>query len=488
MQSAQVIAAPPEKSIRKVAVTALAGTSIEFYDFFIYGTAAALIFPKVFFPEGMPRLIALLASFSTFAIGFFARPLGAVIFGHFGDKAGRKTTLVVALLLMGVGTTLIGCLPTYHSVGPLAPLMLIALRFVQGLALGGQWGGAVLIVIESAPRDQRGWYGSFAQVGAPIGTILANLAFLIVTASMSSEALLSWGWRLPFLFSVVLIGLAIFIQLRLEDTPAFRQLQELQQRRLQLRAERMAREKRISVEEANAEIAAERRPSPVLEALRTYPKQIALAAGAFVGMQVSYYIMVAFSIAYATNPAGLNIPTSSMLIAVLLGATAMVPGVFASALISDRYGRRGILMISAVLLGLWAFAIFPLIDTGSLLWISVALCVGQFLNGMLFGPLAALFSEIFTTKVRYSGASLGYQIGTLLGGALAPVVATALLAHYGSPLSIAVYIACACTISLVSVWLLSETYQADMTDAATGRDHDDAQPAGDVPALARSFE
>jgi MFS family permease len=385
-----------------------------------------------------------------------------MIFGHYGDRSGRKQTLVVAMLLMGLATSLIGCLPSYQSVGALAPILLIALRFAQGFALGGQWGGGALLVVESAPQHSRGWYGGFAQAGAPLGTILANLAFLVVTSNMSSVALLSWGWRLPFLLSVVLIGLGIFIQLRLDDTPAFRELQELQARRAAARAARLASQRQITLEQAREELAAQRRPSPVLEALRTYPREIALAAGTFVGMQVSYYIMVAFTIAYATNPDGLNMPKSTVLVAVLLGAASMLPGVFLSAYISDRRGRRGILMLSALLLALWAFALFPLINTGSLAWMSVALCVGQLLNGMLFGPLAAMFSEIFTTKVRYSGASLGYQIGTLLGGALAPLAATALLAQYGTPLAISVYIAIACSISFLSVWLLGETYQTEM--------------------------
>ena len=206
---------PQSNSIRKVALTSLAGTSIEWYDFFLYGTAAAIIFPKAFFPADMPPMIALIASFSTFAVGFLARPLGGIVFGHFGDRVGRKQTLVIALMIMGASTTLIGLLPTYQTIGYLAPLVLVLLRFIQGLAIGGQWGGAMLLVTESAPADKRGWYGAYAQAGAPIGVILANLAFLGVSGSMSEAAFMDWGWRLPFLASILLIGVSLYVQLNL---------------------------------------------------------------------------------------------------------------------------------------------------------------------------------------------------------------------------------------------------------------------------------
>jgi MFS family permease len=450
------------RSVRRVALTALAATSIEWYDFFLYGTAAALIFPTVFFPAEMPPLVGQLASFSTFAVGFIARPIGGVVFGHFGDRLGRKRALVTALLMMGVATTLIGCLPSYAAAGALAPLLLIVLRFVQGLAIGGQWAGAVLLVTESAPVEQRGFYGSLAQTGAPIGTILANLAFLIASGSVTDEAFLAWGWRLPFLVSVVLIGLGLYVQLRLEDTAAFRELRALKQRRDADAAVERAAQSGIGFEAARAQLDAERQPSPVLEALRAYPRQIALAAGAFVAAQVTFYILVAFVIAYGSGASGLGIPRSTMLTGVLIGAMVMIPGVIVSAMISDRYGRRGVIMLSAVALAAWGFVLFPLIETRSLVWISVAIGVGQVLVGGLYGPLAAFFAEIFATRVRYSGASLGYQLGSIFGGALAPIIATALLASTGDTTAIAVYIALACLVSLVSVWWLKETYRNAM--------------------------
>ena len=292
-----------EQNMRRVALTSLAGTSIEWYDFFLYGTAAAVIFPKAFFPQDLPPMVLLIISFSTFAVGFIARPLGGLIFGHFGDRVGRKRTLVVALMMMGAATTLIGLLPTYAAIGVAAPLILVLLRFVQGLAIGGQWGGAMLLVTESAPADQRGWYGAYAQAGAPVGVILANLAFIGVSSSMSEEAFMDWGWRLPFIASIVLIGISMYVQLRLEDTEAFKALQESQ-----------------DGEASDQTIAA----SPVVEAIRKYPKRIMLAAGAFLSVQVTFYILIAFIIAYGVTAPELALSRDTMLTAVLVAAAIMV--------------------------------------------------------------------------------------------------------------------------------------------------------------------
>jgi MFS family permease len=451
-------------TLRKMALISLIGTSIEFYDFFIFGTAAALVFPSVFFPKGVAPLLALLASFSTFAVGFFARPLGAAIFGHFGDRLGRKRMLVIALLLMGAATTVIGVLPSYQRIGNLSPLLLVLMRFIQGFALGGQWGGAVLIILENAPVAKRGWYGAFAQVGAPLGTILANLAFLIVSTLTSHEAFLSWGWRIPFLMSLVLIGLSVFIQLRLEETLEFHRLKEAERQQRAAQAAQLSAQRRIALETAMRLVNRSTMRSPALQALRLYPRKIVLAAGAFVGMQASYYLMVSFSLAYGTNPLAGNMASSTMLTAVLLGAVAMVPGVFAGAWISDRAGRRGIIMASAALLALWLYALFPLIRSGTLFGAAIGLCVGQFLNGMIFGPLAAMYTEMFATPVRYSGMSLAYQLGTLIGGALSPLIATALFAHYHSSVPISIYVSCACGISVLSAWLIKETSQTALLE------------------------
>ena len=424
-----------QKNMRRVAMTSLAGTSIEWYDFFLYATAAAVIFPQAFFPQEDPTT-ALLISFSSLAVGFLARPLGGIVFGHFGDRIGRKRTLVVALMMMGVTTTLIGFLPTYASIGIAAPLLLVALRFVQGLAIGGQWGGAMLLVTESAPAERRGWYGAYAQAGAPIGVVLANLAFIGVSTSMSDEAFMEWGWRLPFIASIVLIGISMYIQLKIEDTDAFKSLSEAQK----------AADKPAAVVER----------SPVIEAIRKYPKRIMLAAGAFLSVQVTFYILIAFVISYGMQSPSLMLSKNLMLTAVLIAAAIMVPTQFYFSGLSDRLGRKQVYRWGAILTGLWGFALFPLIDTGDTVLICLAITMGLVFLGMQYGPQAAYFTELFTTEVRYSGASLGYQIGAIIGGALAPTIAVLLWDSFGI-FYVSVYIAIAAVLTLLSLSQLEET-------------------------------
>ena len=429
---------PDARSMRTVAMTALGGTSIEWYDFFIYGTAAALVFPTLFFSDDMPRYVSLLASFSTFAVGFLARPVGGVVFGHFGDRVGRKAALVTALMMMGVATTLIGLLPSYEQIGPLAPVLLIFLRFVQGLAVGGQWGGAMLLVTENAPSNQRGFYGAFAQCGAPAGLVLANLAFLAVSGSLSDEAFMDWGWRVPFISSVLLIGLSLYVQLKLEDTEAFKELAEASQ-------------------------PTEAKPrSPVLKALTTYPREIALAAGSFLGVQVTFYICVAFIISYGTDPEGLNIARSDMLTAVLVSTMFAIPANFFFGAWSDRHGRRGVYKLGAILTGIWAFVMFAMIDTGNWYLITAGLSISHIFISMMYGPQAALLSELFSTEVRYSGASLGYQLGAILGGGFAPIIATTLLLIFGSSMWVAAYIALANVLTWFAIHALKETDNRDL--------------------------
>ena len=418
-------------NMRKVALTSLAGTSIEWYDFFLYGTAAAIIFPLAFFPQDLPPMVLLIISFSTFAVGFIARPLGGIVFGHFGDRVGRKRTLVVALMMMGVATTLIGLLPTYDSIGLAAPLCLVLLRFIQGLAVGGQWGGAMLLVTESAPADKRGWYGAYAQAGAPMGVILANLAFISVSASMSDEAFLAWGWRLPFIASILLIAISLYIQLRMEDTEAFKALQA---------------EQAASPQHAVAQ------RSPVFEAMRRYPRRILLAAGAFLSVQVTFYILIAFVIAYGLNSPTVDLTRDELLVSVLVAAAIMMPAQFYFSGLSDRVGRKQIYRWGAILTGIWGFAIFPLVDTGMPIMITLAVTMGMVLLGMQYGPQAAYFTELFATEVRYSGASLGYQIGAILGGALAPTIAVLLWQELGI-IYVSVYILVA---ALLTLWCLSQ--------------------------------
>jgi len=429
-----------ESNIRKVALTSLAGTSIEWYDFFLYGAAAGLVFPKLFFGEASPTT-ALILSFLTFAAGFIARPVGGIIFGHFGDLIGRKKTLVIALMLMGISSTLIGLLPTYATIGVAAPILLTLLRFAQGIAIGGQWGGAMLLVTESAPKEKRGYYGAFAQAGAPIGVILANLAFIGVGLFTNEESFLAWGWRIPFLASFVLIIISLYIQLRLEDTEAFKELESLK--------EQDPNEDKII------------KSSPILEAIRKYPQRISLAAGAFLSVQVTFYILIAFLLAYGVETTDLD--RDDLLMAVLIGSAIMVPTQFYFSAYSDRNGRKGVFMAGAALTAVWAFAIFPLMASGSFLLAVLAITVGLTFLGMMYGPQAAFFAELFSTEVRYSGASLGYQLGAIIGGSFAPIIATLLWKNYDI-FWVSVYIAFASILSLISVYMLTETFQKDLND------------------------
>lgn len=435
-----------KSSMRKVALTALAGTSIEWYDFFLYATAAALVFPSVFFPESDPTM-GLILSFGTFAFGFVARPIGGILFGHFGDRIGRKKTLVTALMLMGVASTLIGLMPTYATIGIAAPILLTILRFVQGLAIGGQWGGAMLLVTESAPSDQRGYYGAYAQAGAPVGVILANLAFILISSLVSEDFFQAWGWRIPFISSVILIGISMYVQLHVEDTGAFKELEAL-------------RVKKLATDDSGKTPA---RRSPVLEAITKYPKRITLAAGAFLSVQVNFYILISFILAYGSDPTGGGMSRDTVLIAVLIASALMVVVQFWASAYSDRHGRKGIFMLGAALTGISAFALFPLVSTGSF-WLSVlGISAGLCFVGMMYGPQAAFFTELFSTEVRYSGASLGYQLGAIVGGAFAPVIATFLWAEY-SVFWVAAYMAFASILTIISVAFLSETYKTSLTE------------------------
>ena len=429
-----------ESNIRKVALTSLSGTSIEWYDFFLYGAAAGLVFPKLFFGEVDPTT-ALILSFLTFAAGFIARPVGGIIFGHFGDIVGRKKTLVIALMLMGIASTMIGLLPTYETIGIAAPLLLTLLRFCQGIAIGGQWGGAMLLVTESAPNNRRGFYGAYAQAGAPVGVILANIAFISVSSLTTEEDFLSWGWRIPFLISFVLVIISMYIQLRLEDTRAFKELE--------------------ASKSAEPEEKRQIKSSPILEALRRYPGRISLAAGAFLSIQVTFYILVAFILAYGVQTTELS--RNDILMAVLIGSAIMVPMQFVFSDYSDKNGRKGIFMTGAILTGVWAFALFPLIDTGSFYLVILGVSGGLMFLGMMYGPQAAFFAELFSTDVRYSGASLGYQIGAIIGGSFAPTIATLLWKNYDI-FWVSVYIAFASLASLLSVYFLTETYQKDLNE------------------------
>ena len=439
-------AAPSPSTVRKVALAACTATSIEWYDFFIYLTAAALVFPTLFFPADISPTAGVLASFATAAGGFVARPVGGALFGHFGDRFGRKPTLVFALVLMGVASTLIGLLPTFATIGLLAPILLAVLRICQGLAIGGQWGGAALLATEYAPEDKRGFYGSFAQIGVPVGLILGNTIFLVFTAALSPEQFEAWGWRVPFLLSVVLIGLAMYIQLRIEDTPAYRHLQERAERRQQ--------------EEGGGE--ARQEGSPLVAVLRDHPKQVLLAAGAYIVVNGTFYVLITGMLDYGTRDLGLS--RTTMLTAVLISSAFQIVALPAFAAVSDRVSRRRVYLAGAVLVALWAFPMFWLIDTTSFVLITVGLVVGNSLLSIMYGPQAALYAEMFSARVRYSGASMGYQLGSVVAGGLSPFIMTSLLALTGTSASVSAYIVVMAAISFASVYLVTETYADEMTE------------------------
>ena len=423
-----------QTSITQVAVASFVGTAIEWYDFFLYGTAAALIFNKLFFPTFDP-LSGTLASFGTYAVGFVARPLGGVVFGHYGDRVGRKAMLSLTLLLMGVATFCIGLLPTYATIGPWAPVLLVILRMLQGFGVGGEWGGAVLMAVEHAPAGKRGFYGSWPQVGVPAGLLLSTSVFSGVS-TLPEDQLLSWGWRVPFLLSLLLVGVGLFIRLRIAETPAFSQVQETG---------------------AVARL-------PLFDALRSHPKNILLAMGARLAENGVFYIYSVFVLVYVTEQ--LKLPRSVALNGVLLATVGELISIPAFGALSDRIGRRPVYMGGAAFSALFAFPFFWLLDTQhpTFLWLAIVLglAVG---HGAMYGPQASFFSELFGTRVRYSGASLGYQLASVFAGGFSPLIATSLLQwSHGKPWPVAVYMMVMALITLVSVYLTTETRQDDLIE------------------------
>ncbi|UIF85585.1 MFS transporter [Cupriavidus sp. UYPR2.512] len=428
-------ASPRKQSVARVAGASLAGTTLEFYDHFIYGSAAALVFPKLFFPQSDP-LTATLLSFASYGVAFVARPLGAAIFGHFGDKMGRKSILIITLLMMGLATFGIGLLPTYAAAGALAPALLVLLRVVQGLALGGEWGGAAIMVNELDPEGKRrGILGSLVQLAAPIGLLLANGVFALVTWQASEEAFLSWGWRVPFLLSALLVGVGLYIRSNVRESGMFEKL-----------------------EESHAEARA-----PIMEVLRNYKKQLLIAFGARLGGDIAFYVFTLFLLYFV--PTKLGLPKSIALNAVLLGALAQILFIPIAGLLADRIGRRPVLMIGGIGGAVWAFAFFAMIKTGSPALIMLGSFVGMVLVSFMFSPLASFLPELFATRVRVTGASLGFQFAGVFGGALAPLIAVGLLDRFGSTTPIALYLAAVCALIAVAAAAARETAHMHLSDA-----------------------
>lgn len=418
-------------SVRQVVLASLIGTTIEWYDFFIYGTAAALVFNRLFFPNVDP-VIGTLAAFATFGVGFLARPLGGIVFGHYGDKIGRKSMLVITLLIMGTATTLIGLLPTFETIGIWAPILLVTLRFLQGLAVGGEWGGAVLMAVEYSPEENRGFYGSWPQMGSPIGLFLSTVLFTAV-AALPDEQFLAWGWRIPFLVSVVLVGVGLFIRLRIFETPAFSQVKE-------------------SGTEARM---------PIIDVLKNGFSKVLLGAGIVFVTIGGFYVVVTFSLSYGTETLG--IPRGVMLGGVLVAAISELITIPIFAALSDRVGRKPVCVWSAAVATLLAFPFFWTLGTKVLVLIWLAFAVYAAVLGGVYGPGAAFIVEQFGTRVRYSGASLAYQLSGVLSGAFAPLIATALLAAAGGAVwPVALYLAGLSLVSLVSAYFARETYRVDI--------------------------
>jgi metabolite-proton symporter len=427
---------PTDTQLRKIVIASIAGNALEWYDFFLYGTAAALIFGPLFFPVGSDPLTGTLAAFAGFAVGFAARPFGGIVFGHIGDRLGRKTALVLTLSIMGGATFLIGLLPTYSQIGIWAPTLLVLLRVAQGVAAGGEWGGGVLMISENAPPERRGFYSAWSQVGVAAGFVLSAGAFYLVQL-LPQEAFMTWGWRIPFLVSVVIFGLGIYIRSRLPESAEFEEVRKK----------------------------GKRNHLPVVEAVRRHPREILLAMGLRVAENGGSYVFLAFALAYGKFA---GVPQDLLLLGVVLSMTAALATMVMFGALSDRVGRRPVYLFGAVGLMVVAFPFFWLIDTKMPVLVIFAFMIGNTLcHAAMIGTQPSFFSELFSPDVRYSGVALGHEIASVFAGGLSPLIATALLATYQSAWPVALYLACLGGISVIAVILAREPVHTAKVGALT---------------------
>lgn len=420
----------PDTQLRRAVFSSYLGSLIEFYDFLLYATASAIVFNRVFFTSLDP-VTGTIASFGTFATGYLARPIGGIIFGHFGDRLGRKRMLVITMTLMGLASTLIGVLPGYAQIGVWAPALLVLLRVVQGIAIGGEWGGAVLMSAEHA-TSRRGLWAGFTNAGAPSGQLLSTVAMGVTAASLGEEQFVSWGWRIPFLLSVVLLGVGLFVRAKVKETPVFEQA-------------------RTATTEA----------APIVEVFRRHPANLLRAVGVGFGAFVAQATLTTFVISYATQA---GFPRPTVLNALTISSAGAIVGILAFAALSDRIGRRPVVIVGALLMGVVAFLLFPLINTGSFAMLVLAVVLGQSIaHPAMYGPLAALYTELFGTRARYTGASLGYQISAT-GAGFAPLVFAGMLGGGGSTFMVSLAIAACCLVSVLAIAATRETSKADLTE------------------------
>lgn len=422
--------------LRRVVAASMAGTVVEWYEFFLYGTAATLVFNKIFFAKGVSDLDAILAAFVTYAVGFAARPLGGVVFGHFGDRYGRKKLLQFSLLLVGASTFLMGCLPTFGQIGYWAPVLLVILRFVQGFAVGGEWGGAILLVAEHSPDRSRGFWSSWPQAAVPVGNMLATVVLLSLTTTLSDSSFLAWGWRVAFWLSAVVVLIGYYIRTKVSDAPIFVAAQQ--------EASRL-KESSYSV----------------VEVVKQYPRGVFTAMGLRVAENIMYYLVVTFSITYLKIH--VHAATSDILWWLLIAHVVHFCVIPLAGKAADRFGRRPVYLVGVLGAGTWGFFAFPMMNTGRYLLIIAAISLGLVIHALMYAPQPALMAEMFPTRMRYAGVSLGYQVTAIFAGSLAPIVAVQLLGTYKSAVPIAVYLAVAAVITLVALAFARETKGISLT-------------------------